>query len=130
MVTKFEIKNGKIHTESTLCERKDVFEIVEKIPANYFVWNIGENMGSDEYIPLCKYLKPYDRESYDIDVTSLKAIKLSAEEVKTLREAAESGIGSKATAEKALKSKRKGYWNNRKREQAEKTIEIFNRITA
>lgn len=130
MVKKFEIKNGKIYTENTLCERTDIFEIVEKIPANYFVWNIGENMGSDEYIPLCRDLKPNDKDDYTIDATTLKAIRLSIEEVKALREAAHAGIVSKAAAEKALKSKRKGYWSDRKRVQAEKTIEIFNKITA
>ena len=125
-----KIENGKIYTESTLNNRNDIFEIVEKITKNYFVWNIGENMGTDEYIPICEDLQPEDKDSYDINASTLKAIKLSREEVETLREAAHVGIVSKATAEKALKSKRRGYWSDRKREQAEKTIDIFRRITA
>ena len=28
----------------------DVFEIVDKIPTGFFVWNICDNMGHDEYI--------------------------------------------------------------------------------
>ena len=46
-MTVVKIENGKIYCESYLCERKDVFEIVEKIPAGFFVWNIGDNMGHD-----------------------------------------------------------------------------------
>ena len=130
MNTIIKIENGRIYTESNLNDRNDIFEIVEKIPSNYFIWNIGKNMGTDEYIPLCEDLHPEDKDSYDINASTLKAIKLSREEVETLREAAHIGIVSKKTAEKALKSKRRGYWSDRKREEAEKTIDIFKRITA
>lgn len=116
--------------ESKSMWHTDVFEVVEKIPAGFFVWNIGENMGTDEYIPICEDLHPEDKDNYEINASTLKAIKLSVEEVKTLRGAAHVGIVSKETAEKALKSKRRGYWSDRKREQAEKTIDIFRRITA
>ena len=129
-MTVVKIENRKIYCESYLCERKDVFEIVEKIPNGFFVWNIGDNMGHDEYIPLCKDLHPEDKENFEIDATTLKAIKLPINEVKALREAAHIGIVSKKTAEKALKSKRRGYWSDRKREAANATIEIFNKITA
>ena len=125
-----KIENGKIYCESELCERKDVFEIVEKIPAGFFVWNIGDNIGLDEYIPICKDLHPEDKENFEIDTTSLKAIKLPIDEVRALREAAACGVNSKKTAEKALRSKRKGYWSDRKRKAANATIEIFNKITA
>lgn len=130
MNTIIKIENGRIYTESNLNDGNDIFEIVEKIQSNYFIWNIGENMGTDEYIPICEDLQPEDKDSYDINASTLKAIKLSREEVETLREAAHIGIVSKKTAEKALKSKRRGYWSDRKREQAEKTIDIFRRITA
>ena len=130
MNTIIKIENGKIYTESNLNGRGDIFEIVEKIPSNYFVWNIGENMGTDEYIPICEDLHPEDKDNYEINTRTLKAIRLSLEDVEALREAAHAGIVSKKTAEKALKSKRKGYWSDRKREQAAKTIDIFNKITA
>lgn len=126
----FRIENNKIYSKSGLCEKTDIFEIVDKIPCGFSVWNIGENMGSDEYIPLAQDLKPGNKESFEINPCTLKAIKLDSEEVKLLRNAARVGVNNKITAEKALRSKRKGYWSNRKREQAEKTIEIFNRITA
>ena len=118
-----------ITTKDTL-GKIQTYEVVEKIPEGFFVWNIGENMGDDEYIPICEDLHPEDKENYEINTSTLKAIKLSREEVETLREAAHVGIVSKTTAEKALKSKRRGYWSDRKREEAEKTIDIFKRITA
>ena len=129
-MTVVKIENGKIYSKSELCEREDVFEIVEKIPAGFFVWNIGDNMGLDEYIPICKDLHPEDKENFEIDTTSLKAIKLPIDEVKALREAAACGVNSKKTADKALKSKRRGYWSDRKRKAANATIEILNKITA
>ena len=130
MYTEFNIKDGKIYTKSNLCERIDIFEIVEKIQAGFFVWNIGENMGSNEYIPLAQDLHPEDKESFEINTNTLKAIKLSPEEVSALRQAANWGVNNKSTAEKALKSKRTGYNADRKRKAATATIEIFNRITA
>ena len=72
-MTVVKIENGKIYCESYLCEKIDIFEIVEKIPAGFFVWNIGDNMGHDEYIPICKDLH---KEDFEIDTTDLKAIKL------------------------------------------------------
>ena len=130
MNTIIKIENGRIYTKSSLNERNDIFEVVEKIPAGFFVWNIGENMGTDEYIPICEDLHPEDKDNYEINTRTLKAIRLSLEDVEALREAAHAGIVSKKTAEKALKSKRRGYWSDRKRSEAEKTIDIFERITA
>ena len=130
MNTIIKIENGRIYTESNLNDRNDIFEIVEKIPNNYFVWNIGENMGTDEYIPICEDLHPGDKDNYEINPNTVKAIKLSVEEVKALRQAASWGVNSKSTAEKALKSKRTGYNADRKRKAATATIDIFKRITA
>lgn len=129
-MSKTRIENGKIYKDRMpFCEGTDVFEIVEKIPANYFVWNIGENLGTDEYIPLAEALHPEDKDNYEINRCTLKAIKLSVEEVKLLRRAAAVGVDSKAKAEKALRSKRRGYMSDRKRAEAEKTIDIFKSIS-
>lgn len=122
-----------ITTKDTWGNEK-TYQVVEKIPERFFVWNIGENMGSDEYIPICESLFPFlpktDCRHYHINPETVKAIKLNPEEVKALRKAAGYGINSKDTAEKALKSKRTGKIVDRKRKEAEATIEIFNRITA
>ena len=91
------IKDGKIYSESF--GKVDVFEIVDKIPTGFFVWNIGDNMGHDEYIPVCQDLRPGDKDSFEINARTLKAIKLSMEEVQLLRKAAGYGVNSKETAE-------------------------------
>lgn len=129
MKTTFEIKGNKIFTTSNLCERQDVFEIVDKIPGNFYIWNIGENMGTNEYIPLAQDLKPGDKENFEINPETLKAIRLNPEEVQILRKAAGIGVNNLKAAEKALKSKRRGYWSDRKRKAAEMTIDIFRKIS-
>lgn len=123
---KFKVKGDTITSETLW--NTDIYKIVEKIPFNFYVWNIGENMGSDEYIPLCQDLYPGIKDNYSINPDTLRAIKLPKEEVKLLREAAGWGIGNLKQAEKALKSKRRGYTSDRKRAAAELTIEIFRRI--
>ena len=109
---------------STSLWNTDVFEIVEKIPSNYLVWNIGENMGTDKYIPICQL-----KTKYDVDLFSLKAVPVTPEEYKKLQDASSWGVSSLENAEKALKSKRRGYISDKKRALATLTIDIFKRIT-
>lgn len=123
----FEINENTITSKNIW--NTDVFQIVEKIPAGFFVWNIGDNMGSNEWIPICEDLHPNDKNDYSINRKTLKAINLPTEKVEKLRKAASVGIVSLETAEKASKSHRNGYWSNKKREQAEKVIDIFRRIS-
>lgn len=123
---RFEIKGDTITSETLW--KTDIYKIVNKIPSGFYVWNIGENMGSDEYIPLCQDLYPGIKDDYSINPDTLRAIKLPKEEVKLLREAAGWGVVNLKSAEKVLKSKRHSYTAERKRENAELTIEIFRRI--
>jgi hypothetical protein len=124
---RFEVKEGTITSETL--GKTDIYKIVEKIPFGFFVWNIGENMGSDEYVPLCQYLSPGIKDDYSINPDTLRAIKLPKEDVELLREAAGWGVNSLETARKALKSRRHSYMAEKKRESARKTIVIFERIT-
>lgn len=121
-MAKIEIKDGKIFSENDY--RTDVFEIVEKIPENYVVWNIGENMGTDKYIPICQL-----KTKYDVDLFSLKAVPVTSEEYKRLQDASSWGVSSLENAEKALKSKRRGYISDKKRVLAASAIEIFRKIS-
>ena len=125
---KFKIENGKIYSEKPMSEEIDVFEIVEKIPVGFFVWNIGENMGTHEYIPVCEDLHPEDKDNYEINTATLKAVNVAPDEWEKLDKAANWGVGNRKQAEKALKSKRRGYTSDRKRVAAELKIEIFRRI--
>ena len=106
-----------------------MYEIVERIPVNFFIWNIGENMGTHDYIPLCEDLHPGDKDNYEINPATLKAIRVTPEEWRKLNDAANVGVNSLQTAAKALKNKRRGYWSGRKRAAAELTIDIFMRIS-
>jgi len=124
---RFEIKGDTITSETLW--KTDIYKIVKKIPFGFYVWNIGEHMGSDEYIPLCQDLYPGIKDDYSINSDTLRAIKLPKEEVELLREAAAWGVNSIETARKALKSRRHSYTAEKKRENARKTIDIFERIT-
>ena len=124
---RFEINRNTITSEIIWNTHK--FQIVKKIPEGFFVWNIGENMGSDEWIPLAQGLKLGDKENFDINPDTLKALRLKPEEVQILRKAAGIGVNNLKTAERALKSKRRGYWSDRKRKAAEMTIDIFRKIS-
>lgn len=121
-MTKIEIKDGKIFSENDY--RTDVFEIVEKIPENYVIWNIGKNMGTDKYIPICQL-----KTKYDVDLFSLKAVSVTPEEYEKLQNASSWGVSSLENAEKALKNKRRGYVSDKKRALAASTIEIFRKIS-
>lgn len=90
---------------STSLWNTSVFEIVEKIPSNYLVWNIGENMGTDCYIPICQMLHPENKEDFSINQDTLKAVKITPEEFKKLQKAASYGVSNLKAAEKALKAK-------------------------
>lgn len=128
-MAKLKMEGNKIVVDSELCENNiHVFLIVEKIPAGFFIWNIGENMGTHEYIPLCEDLHPENKDDHSINPETLKAVKVSPDEWEKLNKAASVGVGNLKAAEKALKNKRRGYWSDRKRAAAELAISIFCRI--
>lgn len=122
------MKKLEILGNNAISERY-TFTVVEKVDSEYRIWGIGSNMGSDEYIPFCEMLYPGNPNSYKVNTKTLKTIKLPKEEVNLLRRAAHEEIGNKEQAEEALKSKRTGRRAEIKRAYAEKTIEIFRRIT-
>ena len=110
------------------------YEVVEKIPPHFFVWNIGENMGSNEFIPLCERLYPNaskdDPAYYRINPDTLKAIKLNQYQVQLLREAAHHGICSKQEALTALSIEPNTPEQRMQQLWALITIKIFEKITA
>lgn len=106
------------------------YEIVNKIPSGYFVWNIGDNMGSDDYIPLCELFNPSDNDGFQINENTLKAIKLDTNDVMSLREAASYGVCDLKSAKRTFKFKNpKSYITKRKKEYAINTLEIFKKIS-
>lgn len=109
------------------------YEVVEAIPPRFFVWNIGDNMGRDDYIPLCErkypWAKPEDMEYYHINPYTLKAIRLPAEEVAILRKAATYGSISKEKALNISRRKVENDWDALVVGYAKKALPIFERIT-
>lgn len=77
------------------------FEIVEKIPVGYEIWNIGNHMQSAELVPLCQ-----SDESYYINPNTLKAIKMTPEDATIVKKAsAWYGLSSSKACVKYLKRK-------------------------
>lgn len=114
-----------MHSSVLRCGGND-YEIVNKIPHNFFVWNNEELMGNEDYVPLCEL---DFTNNFLVNSKTLKAIKLQPSEVKLLRNAAQFAIGSKIDAEHALDKKRGKWFSKQQREFAKATIDIFNRIS-
>lgn len=100
-----------------------IFEVIEKIPAGFEVWNIGK-IGNGEYIPVCQ------AKNYNVNTKTLKAIKLNKEEVVILNKAAGYGVKTVKTARATLSRTAKTSTMKRKQRLAEKALPILERITA
>lgn len=79
------------------------YRIVNKVPRNYTVWNIGNHMETDDYIPFVRII-PH---TFNIDQRSLCAVKLKKEEVEILRKVAGSGSTYLNVMEKRIRNHRK-----------------------
>ena len=67
------------------------FEIVDKIPKGYVVWNINFDHLGDGYVPLCQI----EKGTYNVIQSTLKAIKVEdAEERAAIKRGAARGMGS------------------------------------
>lgn len=102
------------------------YEIVDKIPTGFFVWNIGANMSNDEYIPLCQSA---NTGICDIRTDTLKAIKLDKRDVMILRKAAAYGVNDRTTAKAAMNREAKSQMQKTKKQLAEKAFPIFEKIS-
>ena len=97
---------------------------MEKIPSGLHVWNIGENMGTDRYIPVCRM-----DGSYHIDPAYILAVPAPREDVLLLREAAQYGVTSLALAKEYAKKKGRTAWQRRQCQIARKVEPIFKNLT-
>lgn len=106
-----------------------IFEVVDKIPAGFSVWAIS-GIGNGEYTPICETVRPNDKNCYDVNTQTLKAIKLSKEEVEILFKSAMTGDGTLKKAKSTLKRVAKTATMRRRQENARKALLILERITA
>lgn len=112
--------------------RNHEYEIVEKIPKGFMVWNIGDNMGNKNYIPLCEWEYPDDENNFKIRTDTLKAIKLNVESVKILSKAACYGVSTLDEAKKVVAKgnpSKDDWYIDTKWNLANKVLPIFERIS-
>lgn len=124
---KDEIKNGKIYSDNG-CGTTYIFEIVESVPNTYFVWNIPE-ICDGEYVPFGMTVRPNDRECFDVNINTLKAVKMSKEEVKILHSAASCGAGTIKEATRILRRAAKTAYMRERQARAKKALPILEKIT-
>lgn len=67
--------------KQTITHHGNTFELVDRVPHGYFVWNIGKNM-IDGYLPLCILAssQPFPG-GQEINVNALKAIKCEGAQI-------------------------------------------------
>ena len=106
--------------------KSNTYEVVDKIPYGFFIWNIGENMGDKEYIPIAELKSDKPEDKYSINPNTVKAIKVGADNAKILNKAVTWGINTLADAKRIIKGKR--YRANRK-QLAELALPILEVIT-
>lgn len=100
------------------------FEIVEKIPAGFSVWNIPD----PGFLPLCQ--NTGDPDLCSVNTATLKAIVMDPAEIKILIHAASFGVKTKKAAETAIKRQPKSGYMLRKKQLAEAALPILEKITA
>lgn len=111
----------KYITEKTLFNTYK-FEIVEKIPVDYFVWSIGKLEQNKGYIPIAE-TNPCDKFSVNRD--TLKTIKIKDDETRLLLiYGASYGVGSLSKCKKIL-----GRKNAKLKKLAERLQPIFEELT-
>ena len=98
------------------------YKIVDRVPRDFIVWNIGDNLGNDEFIPFCQTVP----NSYSINPNTLKAVKLPAEDVQVLRKVAGRGNTNIKNIIKRINRHRKGDYP---RELLERAAAILETIT-
>lgn len=115
-----------IITNKDLWGHNDKYEVVDKIPANYIVWNIGDNM-INNYLPLCEV----EDDGMHIKRDTLKAIKFDdVEELKIMRDGAAYGVTDLKNCKRLMNRKNpKSYRTKKSKALAEQAITIFERLT-
>lgn len=98
------------------------YKIVDRVPRDFIVWNIGDNLGNDEFIPFCQTVP----NSYSINPNTLKAVKLPAEDVQVLRKVAGRGETNIKNIINRINRPRKGDYP---RELLERAAAILETIT-
>ena len=113
-----------------------VFEVVDKIPEGFMVWNVNDMLGDNGYVPLCEWKYPDEvakgRKNYDIRTDTLKTIKIDPKEARILKNATAHGVGNLENAKKVVAKgnpDKNGWFVNTKWDLATKALPIFEKIS-
>jgi len=107
---------------NTITNGKYTFEIVEKIPSGYQIWNIGRNM-IDGYLPLAM-CGGYD--GCQVDTRTLKAIKVAG--AQTILDAVGGGQGTVEEMEtyvKRYKNAKPGTWSYKQVKRMKEALKVM-----
>lgn len=102
------------------------FEVVDKVPSDYMVWNIPPIEGFENYIPFCQWKYPDNNQNYDVNLFTLKAIRVLDSEVEKLRWGSHHGCDNLASAKSMTKGR--GLTASFKKTAAE-LVQIFAKYT-
>lgn len=95
-----------------------VYEVVDRVPNGYEVWNIGRH-APEGYVPFCICYP----DTYEVQLDKLKAVRMTAEEAEILRKASSWGLGSPTAIKRRYKR-----LNAKNKALADKALPILNRI--
>lgn len=113
----------------TIKSGEHVFELVDRVPYGYMIWNIGKNM-IEGYLPLCR-LKAVQRflGGRDIETDTLKAIKIDGADI--ILEAIGGGQNTPEEMESYIKRYRNakpGTWSYRQVQRMKAALPIMRKI--
>lgn len=113
----------------TIRSGEHVFELVDRVPYGYTIWNIGKNM-IEGYLPLCR-LKAVQRfpGGRDIETDTLKAIKIDGADI--ILEAVGGGQYTPEEMESYIKRYRNakpGTWSYRQVQRMKAALPIMRKI--
>ena len=101
--------------------RIDKFEVVDKIPSGYEIWNIPEMKGYEEYLPLCEVFEG----TRNVNLDTLKAIKVGSSDANVVRKASMQGFNNLKSTQRYLNNPR----NYKKAEIAKRVLSIYEKIS-
>ena len=111
-----------------------IFEVVDSIPKGFMVWNIGDMLGDNGYVPLCewKYPDKVANGNCDIRTDTLKTIKIGPEDAKVLKKATAFGVSNLENAKKVIAKgnpSKDNWYIDTKWDLANKALPIFEKIS-
>ena len=111
-------------TRQTISDNQHTFEIVERVPMGYQIWNIGKNM-IDGYLPLCRVIHG----TFSIEPETLKAIKIDgAQKILAAIGGGQDTIEAMEKYIKRYRNAKPGTWSYRQVKRMKEALPIMRQI--